>query len=91
MATLFPQALKHEWSPLFESKRRNAKRKALKKRIKQNNIYNEKYYRVYRAFFDRRTEKDVIDWLEANQPYKQAILKAIRHEIEREASRSEKD
>ena len=84
MATLYPMHLKHEWQPI-----RRARSK--KKQYKRVNAYNEKYYRVYRAFFDRRTEQDVIDWLEANQPYKQAILRAVRHEMERDAFRSEKD
>ena len=84
MATLYPMHLKHEWQPI---KRARAKRK----KIKKNNAYNKEFYRVYRAFFHRKYEGDVIEWLEANQPYKQAILKAVRHEIEREASEREKD
>lgn len=84
MATLYPKHLKHEWYPA-------RKARALKRKYRYVNNYNEKNYRVYRAFFDRRTEQDIIDYLESHKPYKQAILEAIRYYIENVVLRSEKD
>ena len=51
---------------------------------RQINDYKRRTQRIYILNVSKRTEQDVIGWLEQNKPYQTAIKWLVREQIKRE-------
>lgn len=63
------------------------KRKALYDAV---NRYERKWKKSYRITVNKKYEKEIIRWLEANRPYQTAIKRLIREEIAKEKAERRK-
>lgn len=61
-----------------------------KKHIALSNAYERKHKKSYRLTVNKKYEREIIKWLEANRPYQTAIKRLIREEIAREKERKKK-
>ena len=51
---------------------------------KRINQYRDKSIRRFFMNVNKKTEKDILKWMEANKPYQTAIKRLIREQIKRE-------
>ena len=58
---------------------------------KQVNEFNRTHMRRYGINLNKRTERALINWLEANKPYQTSIKRLIKEEIAREKLRSKSE
>lgn len=61
-----------------------------KKKLDYNNTYNKNTYRSFSVRFNKKTEADIIEWLESKEGVKNYIISLIESDIKKEKKKAER-
>lgn len=60
------------------------------KKLDYNNAYNRKTYKSFSVRFNKKTETDLIAWLESKDSLKEYFVELIKKDMEKSNKKSEK-
>ena len=61
-----------------------------KKKLEYNNTYNKNTYRSFSVRLNKKTEADIIEWLESKEGVKNYIISLIESDIKKEKKKAER-